>query len=127
MFHRKTLLEATLISTGPFGDLRKADRFRAAVGGHIYTLVGNGTTLETSTEFALFRDTPIFAVDAPLFYTTANLSSTGSLQVLGQAGGPSVQTALGSAVSAQFAALPEPMSATLFLSGLFLVLRRGRS
>jgi len=97
------------------------------IGGNIYTLIGNGATLEASTEAALFRETAAFAVDAPLFNTTANVSSAASLLLFGQAG-PSVETALGSAVSAQFApVVPEPMSATLFLSGLALALRRRRA
>lgn len=92
----------------------------------IYTIVGNGATLQASTHIAIVRDNDSFGFDNPTFERTADISDPTSALLFGTSG-PGIDTALGmSAASLQLAPIPEPMSAVLFLGGAALGLRRRR-
>lgn len=95
----------------------------------IYTLVGNGATLATSTQLAIIKDDNTFELDNPLHTARADLSAASSEVLLGSATGPNVTTALGPVASIQLApvAVPEPVSATLLLGGLALAFRRRKA
>lgn len=100
----------------------------ALVDKSIYTLVGNGATLEASTQLAIIKDDGTFTFDNPLFSTRADLSAASSVIAFGSATGPNVTTALGEVASIQLAVVvPEPMSATLLLGGIALAFRRRKA
>lgn len=97
------------------------------VGKNIYTLIGNGSTLASSTEAALVLDPGTFNFDNPLFAARAEISNPSATVVFGSLNGPSVTSALGAAPSLKFGAtVPEPFSATLLFAGLALGFRRRR-
>jgi hypothetical protein len=99
------------------------------IGKSIYTLIGNNATLAGSTELAIVQDNQAFDVDAPLFVAGASLLETTNVFRFGNGSGPTLTTnaAFPAAASLQLAAIPEPMSAALLLSGLALVVRRRRA
>ncbi len=98
------------------------------VGKTIYTLIGNGATLETSTQIAIIKDNQSFAADAPVFQATANPSEAGSSIILGTTGAAIAIPEL----QASFASLqlvpvvPEPSSIALLAFGLAPFVRRRR-
>jgi hypothetical protein len=98
------------------------------IGKNIYTLIGNGATLATSTEAALVLDPAVFAVDGAVpFSARAEISNPSATIVFGSPTGPNIDTLLGTAASLQMrATVPEPLSATLLLAGLALGFRRRR-
>jgi len=100
----------------------------ALVGKSIYTLIGNAATLGGSSQLAIVRDNESFAADNPVFEALADISAGSSVILFGSATGPGFETALGMSTSSlALAPVPEPMSATLLLSGLALLARRRRS
>lgn len=104
----------------------------AIIGQNIYTLIGNGDTLATSSQLAIIRDANTFGADAPLFTAGAGLLEADASVVYGLATGPSVKpnAAFEGAASVQlqpFGVIPEPMSAAFLLSSLAFVVRRRRA
>ncbi len=95
----------------------------------IYTLIGNGSTLAASNQIALVRDDETFAADNPVAPARlADISAASSAILIGNPNGPGFTTLLGPATSSlSLAAVPEPMSAMLLLSGLGLMVRRRRA
>ena len=79
------------------------------VGQSIYTVIGNATTLSTSSELAIIRHASLFEADAPVFGRTADISDPTATVLFGQRGGPSVTTALGAAPSLQLGPLRETL------------------
>jgi hypothetical protein len=99
------------------------------VGKSIYTWIGNGASLATSTQFAIIKDNNSFDIDAPLFAANAGLLETTNQYLFGSGNGPSLtaNSVFPANVSLQLAGIPEPMSATLLLSGLVLLACRRRA
>jgi sulfatase modifying factor 1 len=79
------------------------------VGQSIYTLIGNATTLSTSSELAIIRHASLFEADAPVFGRIADISDPTATILFGQRPGPSVTTALGAAPSLQLVPMREAL------------------
>ncbi len=79
------------------------------VGQSIYTLIGNATTLSTSSELAIIRHASLFEADAPVFGRIADISDPTATILFGQRPGPSVTTALGAAPSLQLVPMRETL------------------
>lgn len=102
----------------------------ALVGKSIYTLIGNGATLQSSTELAILVDAQQFNYDDPVFARRSNLTADTVTAAFGSKTGPAVETALGASTAsiqlAPVAIIPEPMSAALLIGSLAFVVRRRR-
>ena len=79
------------------------------VGQSIYTVIGNATTLSTSSELAIIRHASLFEADAPVFGRIADISDPTATMLFGQRPGPSVTTALGAAPSLQLVSMRETL------------------
>ena len=122
------------------GDIAGAYAFQSAsfdptpfIGASLYTFIGNGADLASSTEFALYRHDITLAADAapPTPETVYDLLLTNGVLLIGtQTVFDSTDPNLGtnnSPVSAiQLAAIPEPSSFLLSAIGALALLRRKR-
>ena len=79
------------------------------VGQSIYTVIGNASTLSTSSEMAIIRHASVFEADAPVFDRTADISESTATILFGQRPGPSVTTALGAAPSLRLGPIREAL------------------
>ncbi len=88
------------------------------VGRTIYTIIGNGATLETSTQMAIIKEAEVFSADAPVFQATANPSEQGSTIILGSLGPAVAIPELGGSFAVLRLSIPEPGVVSLGLIAL---------
>lgn len=122
---------AGLYSLAPSAGILAGD---SKIGKNVYVVIGNGATLASSTEVAIYKDNDAFAADAPLFSAKAyptDLADNAAIDaafVVGNLGAAQVNIAgVGSFNPIQLTAvgaIPEPSVALLGLMGVGLIRRR---
>lgn len=101
------------------------------IGEAIYSIIGNGATLATSTELLIFKFSAVFAQDEPIFSANAKMDvSSGNGTVLWGGTGNYADNYFGEGVNPAFntvGLVPEPSRVFLLMLGLVgLMMRRRR-
>ena len=100
---------------------------RNAVGKAIYTFVGDGLTLQTSTAFGVAKHNAIFSAEDQGSSTNLLLYDSASTSLLTGTHGPLLALVPGvGSFHSWVIAVPEPSSLALLGLGVFVLIRRNR-